>query len=104
MPDSDNIVLHAIDTMAEPVRDQAREVVLKTAAGWGAMEIAKELDTTWQQVNEIKRQIGDAVVRVLVDEEGYSRAEAVRLLRVPDHLVSQALVGSEAPRPKRHAD
>lgn len=92
---ADDLVAQAIRRLPPATREQAQEVVHLSAAGWGAVEIGSRIGMSGRAVNEIKRVVGDSVVNVLVEQEGYTRLEAIRLLRVPTHIVHEALTEQE---------
>ena len=86
-----DLVSLAIARMASPIQEQAQQVLHLSAAGFGTTEIGSQLAMTRGQVSETQRLVGDSLFRVLVEEEGYSPAEAIRTLRVPSAIAVEAM-------------
>lgn len=92
---AESLVAQAVARLPSPIQGNAQEILHLSAAGWGTVEIGSRIGMTWREVNEAKRLVGDQLVRVLVEDNGYSMVEAIRLLRVPSHLVLDALDDEE---------
>jgi hypothetical protein len=88
---AENLIALAISRMPPPVQEQAAEILRLSAEGYGTVEIGSQIGLTWRKVNETTRLVGDSLVRVLVEEEGYTEIEAIRLLRVPSYAIVEAL-------------
>ena len=79
---STNIVTQAIHGMPSPAQHEAQQVTLLAAAGHGSVEIARRLNKTWPQVEEVRTAVANAVVGALRGE-GYSAGEIARTLGIP---------------------
>jgi hypothetical protein len=104
MSDRLNIVTQAIAGMPSPVQQEAHQVTLLAAAGHGSVEIARRMNTTSPQVEQIRGSIGSAVVGAL-RTEGYSPGEISRTLGIPtpmDATNAQATQASSTASPARH--
>jgi alkylhydroperoxidase family enzyme len=67
----------------------AGEVAIRTAAGYGTIEIGSTLGLTWVSVNRIRHETANAVVAEL-RASGYTETETIRLLGVPTAQVHAA--------------